>query len=46
VDTVWIVLIVIVGAAVLVAVMRWLLAGGRRRDPGRVMPESEEPPRR
>ena len=37
----WILLICIV--AVIVAVMRWLLAGGRRRSPGRELPERPPP---
>jgi hypothetical protein len=45
VDTVWVVIICIVAAIVLVALARWFLAGGRRRDPGRAMPEGEERPR-
>jgi hypothetical protein len=44
VDTVWIVVIAVVAALVLVALARWFLAGGRRRDPGRAMPEDEERP--
>jgi hypothetical protein len=44
VDTVWIVVIGVVAAIVLVGLARWFLAGGRRRDPGRVMPEAEERP--
>jgi hypothetical protein len=43
-DVVWIVLIAVVAAVVLAATARWLLAGGRRRDPGRVVPEAEETP--
>ena len=41
-DRVWIILICIVAAALLVLFVRWLLAGGRRRDPGRVMPDPDE----
>jgi hypothetical protein len=44
-DTVWVIVIAVVAAIVLVALARWFLAGGRRRDPGRVMPEAEEEPR-
>jgi ABC-type transporter Mla subunit MlaD len=43
-DTIWVVLIAVVAALVLVALARWFLAGGRRRDPGRVVPEAEERP--
>ena len=43
-DTVWIIVICVVAAIVLVGLARWFLAGGRRRDPGRVLPEAEERP--
>jgi hypothetical protein len=42
VDLLWIVLICIVAAVTLIVLVRWLLAGGRRRDPGRVMPDPDE----
>jgi hypothetical protein len=44
VDAVWIVVICVVAAIILVALARWFLAGGRRRDPGRAMPDAEERP--
>jgi uncharacterized membrane protein len=46
VDGFWIVLIAIAAVVAVIALARLVFAGGSRRDPGRVMPEGEEPPRR
>jgi hypothetical protein len=44
VSWVWILVICIVAAAIVVALTRWLLAGGRRRSPGRELPDSPPDP--
>jgi hypothetical protein len=46
VDAVWIILIALAAVVAVIALARLVFAGGRRRDPGRVMPEGEEAPRR
>jgi hypothetical protein len=39
----WILVICVAAVLVLIPLMRWLLAAGRRRSPGRELPERPPP---